>query len=63
MTVFIISLPLWILSWAFPSDIQSILGIPASACPSLWKASRELFSVFHTLIFPFVLFFLLTSLL
>lgn len=57
MSVFIISLPLRILSWAFPSDIWSILGIATSVCPFLWKALRERFSVFHTLIFPFVLFF------
>lgn len=45
MTVFIISLLLWILSWAFPTDTWSILGIPASAHPFLWKAWRELSSV------------------
>lgn len=56
MTVFIISLPPWIFSWAFPTDIWSILGTITSAHPFLWKALRELFSVFQLLIFSFVLF-------
>ena len=54
MTVFIILLPLWILSWAFPVGILSILVTPALAYLFL----RECFSVFHILIFPCALFFL-----
>lgn len=56
MTVFIISLPLWLLSWAFPNDIGLFWGSNISPHILMESLKGTLLYV-QLLILPFVLSF------